>query len=44
MAEYDVVVRGGTVVGAFGTTRCDVGVKDGRIVALAELVDQPWLL
>ena len=36
MAEYDVVVRGGTVVGAFGTTRCDVGVKDGRIVALAE--------
>ncbi len=38
MAEYDVAVRGGTVVGAFGTTRCDVGVKDGRIAALAERI------
>ncbi len=36
MAEYDLVVRGGTVVGAFGTTRCDIGVRGGRIVALGE--------
>ncbi|UFN46910.1 dihydropyrimidinase [Roseomonas sp. OT10] len=36
MAEFDLVVRGGTVVTAGGTTRCDVGVKDGRIAALGE--------
>ncbi len=34
MAEYDLVVRGGTVVTAADITQCDVGVKGERIVAL----------
>ena len=38
MAEYDLAVRGGLVVGALGTTRCDIGVRGGRIVALAERI------
>jgi dihydropyrimidinase len=36
MADFDLVVRGGTVVTASSMARCDVGIKDGRIVALAE--------
>jgi dihydropyrimidinase len=38
MADYDLAVRGGLVVSAQGTTRCDIGVRDGRIVALAERI------
>ena len=38
MAEYDLVVRGGMVATGFGATRCDIGVKDGRIAALAERI------
>lgn len=33
---FDMVVRGGTVVTASDGTRCDIGVRNGRIVALAE--------
>jgi dihydropyrimidinase len=33
---HDLVVRGGTVVTATETFRCDVGVDGGRITALAE--------
>jgi dihydropyrimidinase len=36
MADYDVVVRGGTVVTASQRMVCDIGVRDGWIVALAE--------
>ena len=36
---FDLVVRGGTVVSAADEMRADVGVKDGRIVALAESLD-----
>jgi dihydropyrimidinase len=36
---FDLVVRGGTVVTAAEQGRADVGVKDGRIVALAESLD-----
>ncbi|WP_089720808.1 amidohydrolase family protein [Candidatus Entotheonella palauensis] len=32
---YDLVVRNGTVVTAADMSRYDVGVKDGRIIALA---------
>lgn len=32
---YDLVIRGGTVATAADTFRADVGVKDGRIAALA---------
>ena len=34
--EFDLVIRGGTVVTAADVGKCDVGVKEGRIVALAE--------
>jgi dihydropyrimidinase len=34
--ELDLVIRGGTVVTAADVGKCNVGVKDGRIVALAE--------
>ncbi|MGH1418439.1 MAG: dihydroorotase [Hyphomicrobiaceae bacterium] len=38
MAEnYDVVCRGGTVVNHAGQEICDIGVKDGQIVALGAL-------
>jgi len=33
---FDLLVRGGTVVTADGTVRCDVGVRDGRIAALGD--------
>jgi dihydropyrimidinase len=33
---HDLVVRGGTVVTATETLRCDVGVDGGRVTALAE--------
>ncbi len=36
MAQLDLVIRGGTVATAADTVRCDVGVRDGRIVTLAE--------
>ncbi len=36
MTEYDLVVRGGTVVTASDQFRADVGVRGGRIAALAE--------
>ncbi|WP_431281401.1 dihydropyrimidinase [Humitalea sp. 24SJ18S-53] len=34
MQSFDTVIRGGTVVTATDTSRCDVGIRDGRIVAL----------
>ena len=34
MAEYDLVIRNGTVVTAADTQHCDIGVKDGAEVAL----------
>ena len=36
MAEFDMVVRGGTVATASDTVASDVGIRDGRIVALAD--------
>ncbi|GGJ15408.1 dihydropyrimidinase [Neoroseomonas lacus] len=38
MADYDLAIRGGQVATGFGTTRCDIGVRDGRIVALADSI------
>jgi dihydropyrimidinase len=38
MATYDLAIRGGEVATGFGTTRCDIGVRDGRIIALAERI------
>ena len=34
--ELDLAIRGGTVVTASDTIRCDVGIKGERIVALGE--------
>ncbi len=36
MTEFDLAVRGGTVVTAASKMICDVGIKDGEIVALAK--------
>ena len=34
--KIDLVIKGGTVVTAADVSRCDVGISDGRIVALAD--------
>jgi dihydropyrimidinase len=39
MTDFDLVIRGGTVATATDTCRADVGIRDGRIVALAESLD-----
>ncbi len=36
MADYDLVVRGGTVVTAVDTVRADIGIRNGRIAAVGE--------
>jgi dihydropyrimidinase len=36
MAEFDLIVRGGTVVTGIDTMRADVGIRAGRIAAIAE--------
>src|SRR5882724_4877423 len=38
MAEYDLVIRNGTIVTASDTVRCDVGIKDGVIATLGRAV------
>lgn len=35
MAEYDLVIKGGTIATATDTYKADIGVRDGRIAALA---------
>jgi dihydropyrimidinase len=34
--DYDMVIRNGTVVTAADSSRCDIGVKDGRITTLGD--------
>jgi len=34
--QFDLVIRNGQVVTAADTSRCDIGIRDGRIVALGE--------
>jgi dihydropyrimidinase len=36
MADYDLVVAGGTVVTAEDSFRADIGIRDGRVAALGE--------
>ncbi len=36
MSEFDVVIRGGTVVTAADTVRADVGIRGGKIVSVAD--------
>lgn len=40
MTELDLVIRNGMVATAADVMRCDIGVKDGRIVALATELPQ----
>ncbi|MFN4128897.1 MAG: dihydropyrimidinase [Paracoccaceae bacterium] len=37
---FDLVVRGGSVVTASDVTRCDVGIREGRIVMLGEALPE----
>ena len=37
MAEFDLIVRSGTVVTASNTWVCDVGVKDGKITKIGRI-------
>ncbi len=39
MADYDLVVRGGTVVTGSDTMPADIGIRDGRIAALGEKLE-----
>lgn len=36
MSDYDLAIRGGTVITASSAMNCDIGVKDGEVVALAK--------
>ncbi|NGM19677.1 dihydropyrimidinase [Roseomonas stagni] len=38
MSTYDIAIRGGQVATSFGVTRCDIGIRDGRIAAIAESI------
>ncbi len=40
MAAYDLVIRGGTVATASDIGPADIGIRDGRIVALADSLDR----
>jgi dihydropyrimidinase len=44
MAEFDLVVRGGTVVTGTDTMRADLGIRAGRIAAIADRLDGPEVL
>ncbi len=39
MAEFDLIIRGGTVATASDTVQCDVGIRNGKVVALADSLD-----
>lgn len=41
MNIYDLIIRGGTVVTAADTMRADIGIREGRIVALSEHLECP---
>jgi dihydropyrimidinase len=38
---FDLVIRGGTVVTASDSAICDVGIRDGRVAAIAEHLQAP---
>ena len=39
MTQFDLIVKGGRVATAADVMRCDIGIKDGRVTALAESPD-----
>lgn len=44
MADFDLVVRGGTVVTGTDTMRADIGIRGGRIAAIADSLHGPATL
>ena len=36
MNAFDMIIAGGTVVTASDRARCDVGIRDGKVAALAD--------
>ncbi|WP_431280561.1 dihydropyrimidinase [Humitalea sp. 24SJ18S-53] len=38
MSTYDLAIRGGTVATGHGAIACDIGIRDGRIAALADRI------
>lgn len=40
MSDFDLVIRGGTVATASDTMRADVGIRDGKIIALADKLER----
>ena len=44
MAEFDLVVRGGTVVTGTDTVRADVGIRGGKIAAIADSLTGPSVI
>ena len=36
MTGFDLIIRNGTVVTASDTMLCDVGIRNGKVVALAD--------
>lgn len=36
MSEFDMIIRGGRISTAADTFHCDIGIRDGRIIALGE--------
>ena len=39
MSQFDLIVRGGRVATAADVMHCDIGIKDGRVVSLAESLE-----
>ena len=39
MAQFDLAIRGGTIVTASDEFRADIGVRDGRIVSIADRIE-----
>ena len=44
MADFDLVVQGGTVATGTDTMRADIGIRGGRIAAIADRLDGPATL
>ena len=39
MPLYDLAIRGGTIITASDTIRADIGIRDGKIIAIAETLN-----
>ena len=39
MSQFDLAIRGGTIVTASDEFRADIGIRDGRIVSIADRIE-----